>query len=176
MKEKGWFKVHRKIVESDIFNGNPYALKFWIWLLASAAYEDVEVEKRGRYITLERGDVCATLSEMAAVVFGDSSQHSKNRIGNIISNMKNNGYINTETNSYFTVIHVEKYGFYQNLGEAKSTVKSTLKSTPKSTVKPTVLEKATYLEKKNKEETERKEPLSEAEIDAEWDALEGELV
>ena len=172
MKEKGWFKVHRKIVESDIFNGNPYALKFWIWLLASAAYKETEIEKRGRYVTLERGDVCATLMEMAKVVYGDTSQRSKNRIGNIISNMKINGYINTETNSSYTLIHIENYGFYQNLGDEKSTVESTVKSTPKSTVKPTVLEKPTIYKKKNKEGDQEFLPLSEAE----WDALDGELV
>ena len=172
MREKGWFKVHRKLLEDDIFNGNPYALKFLLWLLASAAYEETEIQKRGRYVTLERGDVCATLMEMAKAVFGDTSQQSKNRIANIISNMKINGYINTETNSSYTLIHIEKYGFYQNLGDSKSTVESTLKSTPKSTVKPTVSEKPTIYKKKNKEEAEKNLSLSEAE----WDALEGKLV
>ena len=116
--------------------------------------------------------MCATLMEMAKVVYGDTSQRSKNRIGNIISNMKINGYINTETNSSYTLIHIENYGFYQNLGDEKSTVESTVKSTPKSTVKPTVSEKPTIYKKKNKEGDQEFLPLSEAE----WDALEGELV
>lgn len=172
MREKGWFKVHRKLLEDDIFNGNPYALKFWIWLLASAAYEETEIEKRGRYVTLERGDVCATQMEMAKAIYGDTSKRSKNRIANTISNMKNSGYISTETNSSYTLIHIEKYGFYQNLGGAESAVKSAPKSAPKSAVKQAVSDVPTIFNKKNKEGTEENLPLSEAE----WDALEGKLV
>lgn len=172
MKEKGWFKVHRKIVESDIFNGNPYALKFWIWLLASAAYKDTEIEKRGRYVTLERGDVCATQMEMAKAIYGDASKQSKNRIANTISNMKNSGYISTETNSSYTLIHIENYGFYQNLGDAESAVKSAPKSAHKSAAKQAVSDVPTIFNKKNKEEDGEILPLSEAE----WDAMEGELV
>lgn len=172
MKEKGWFKVHRKIVESDIFNGNPYALKFWIWLLASAAYKDTEIEKRGRYVTLERGDVCATQTEMAKAIYGDTSKRSKNRIANTISNMKNSGYISTETSSSYTLIHIENYGFYQNLGDSESAVKSAPKSAPKSAVKSAVSEEPTLFNKKNKEDDGEILPLSEAE----WDAMEGELV
>lgn len=172
MKEKGWFKVHRKLLEDDIFNGNPYALKFWIWLLASAAYEETEIEKRGRYVTLERGDVCATQMEMAKAIYGDASKKSKGKIASTISSMKKSGYISTETSSYYTLIHIEKYWFYQNLGDADSAVKSAPKSAPKSAVKQAVSEVPTIFNKKNKEGTEENLPLSEAE----WDALEGKLV
>ena len=175
MSKKGWVKLHRKIVDSDIFNGNPYALKFWIWLLASAAHEDTEIEKRGRYLTLESGEVCSTRREMAVAIFGDDSQRSRNRIGNIIFNMEINGYINTKTNSLYTLIHIEKWENYQSSTNQKSTVKSTPKSTVKSTEKSTLLEKPTFIKEEIKKESEEK-PLSEAEIDAEWDALEGELV
>lgn len=38
---EGFFKVHRKILESNIFD-NPVALKVFIWCLAKATYKERE--------------------------------------------------------------------------------------------------------------------------------------
>lgn len=34
----GWIKLHRKIIESSVFD-NPHILKMWIWSLSKASHQ-----------------------------------------------------------------------------------------------------------------------------------------
>lgn len=51
---EGWFKLHRKIIESPVFE-NEKALKVWIWCLGKAAYKDTTALVGNQAIHLKAG-------------------------------------------------------------------------------------------------------------------------
>ena len=54
---EGFFKVHRKILESNIFD-NPIALKVFIWCLAKATYKDRRTIIGTQIVNLDTRSVC----------------------------------------------------------------------------------------------------------------------
>lgn len=51
---EGWFKVHRKIINSPIFH-NDKALKVWIWCLSKATYKDYTTLVGNQIVNLKAG-------------------------------------------------------------------------------------------------------------------------
>ena len=54
---EGYFKVHRKILESNIFD-NPVALKVFIWCLAKATYKDRSTIIGTQIVNLDARSIC----------------------------------------------------------------------------------------------------------------------
>ena len=51
MIDTGWIKVHRQIIESEIWSKPPLYLKIWMYLLMKAQYADYKQLKRGQLFT-----------------------------------------------------------------------------------------------------------------------------
>ena len=51
---EGWFRLHRKIIESPVFE-NDKALKLWIWCLSKASYKDTTTLVGNQVVQLKAG-------------------------------------------------------------------------------------------------------------------------
>jgi len=54
MKNQGWIKLHRKLIESTIFSSEK-GLKIWVWCLLKANHEDNQVFKGRNKINIKAG-------------------------------------------------------------------------------------------------------------------------
>lgn len=58
--KKGWIRLHRKLLENDIFKSkSPIGLKIWIAILLSASHQPYKIRRSdGDEVMLEPGDFC----------------------------------------------------------------------------------------------------------------------
>jgi uncharacterized phage protein (TIGR02220 family) len=58
MENKGWIKLHRKIVDNPLWLSEPFTkAQAWVDLLLLANHKDGHIRKRGVLVTVERGQV-----------------------------------------------------------------------------------------------------------------------
>lgn len=108
MRNDTWVKLYRKIVDSDIFE-NPGLLKFWIWCLCKASVDERVVRVGTKKVELQRGQF----------VFGRSSasvtlKMAESTVYKYLGLLERDGMISTNRNNRYTIVTIEKWGFYQN--------------------------------------------------------------
>lgn len=107
MGNEGWVKLHRKILDSDIFE-NPNLLKFWLWCLCKASVEKRIVRIGTKTIELKKGQFVFGRRTAAVAL-----KMSESTVYKYLGQLEEDGMINTDRNNRFTVITIEKWGFYQ---------------------------------------------------------------
>lgn len=66
--EKGWIKLHRKILDCDIFAGEPFSkMQAWIYLLLMANHEPKEIRFGYEKVVIERGQFHTSERKLASV-------------------------------------------------------------------------------------------------------------
>lgn len=165
---EGYFKLHRKILESQVF-AHQTALKIWIWCLAKASYKD-------RFIPLKIGRGETTVKLLAGqFVFGRFKAEEElgidgSTIYKWIQKFASEGFdmITVESNNQYSIITICNWKEYQVNGEEKeqpSNNQVTTKEQPSNTNKNiyTVseeekekIQKENFLLKKQKEEEDEK--------------------
>ena len=138
--DNGWIKLHRKLLDSEIF-ASQIGLKIWIWCLLKASH-------KGRFIPIKigKGETTVTV-EKGAFIFG---RHSAERELNIngstvykwVQKLQNMGMINIESNNQYSIITICNYMDYQRVDEEQVTAKEqpsnnqvTAKEQPRNTYK-----------------------------------------
>lgn len=150
-----WIKVHRKLLDSDVF-ANPDTLKIWIWLLLKANYKD-------RTISLKTGkgyeDV---LVKRGKVLFGRNKAEeflhmSSSKIYRHIQKLESLGKVSVKSNNHYSIITICKYELYQSLKEdnEQPVVQPTTQPIVQPMTLPTTL--PTNTPKKDNKEEEGKE-------------------
>ena len=56
----GWYAVRRGITKHPIFHKKPERLAVWMWLLDNACWKPTEYDIKGKTITVQRGQICAS--------------------------------------------------------------------------------------------------------------------
>lgn len=107
MGNEGWVKLHRKILDSNIFE-SPNLLKFWIWCLCKASVEKRIVRVGTKTIELQKGQFIFGRRTAAITL-----KMSESTVYKYLGQLEKDGMINTNRNSKFTVVTIEKWGFYQ---------------------------------------------------------------
>lgn len=108
MAKDGWIKLHRKILDSDIFT-NPNLLKFWIWCLCKATHEPIKQRVGLQVVELKPGQFIFG-REKAALELG----MTKTTTYRYLMRLQDEQILSIKVNSKFTVVNVEKWGFYQS--------------------------------------------------------------
>ena len=103
MANEGFIKLYRKMLEWGWYDDGPTKDVF-IHLLLIASYED----KFYRGITLERGQVVATSSEI-----GKQTGLSRQQIRTAISKLISTNEVTTSRHGNFTVFTIKNYADYQ---------------------------------------------------------------
>ena len=61
----GWICSHRKKWDHPLFKGNALYAGLWDWMICKAAWEKTRFDVKGKTLTLDRGQLCVSLSYMA---------------------------------------------------------------------------------------------------------------
>jgi hypothetical protein len=106
---EGYVKIHRSIWKSKHFDREPFTQReAFIWMISHAAWRDEKTRRRGRPITLKRGQLIATIREMA-----ESWQWSRGKVERFFIQLKTENLIETTSESLVTVITICNYEKYQ---------------------------------------------------------------
>lgn len=108
MARDGWIKLHRKILDSDIFT-NPNLLKFWIWCLCKATHEPIKQRVGLQVVELKPGQFIFG-REKAALELG----MTKATAYRYLMRLQDEQILSIKVSSKFSVVNVEKWGFYQS--------------------------------------------------------------
>ena len=103
----GWIKLHRKIIDSAVFE-NPKILKLWIWCLCKASHKGYESMVGNQIVVLQEGQF----------IFGRKKASSELKIKEsmvykYIKLLEKLEMINIKSNNKFSIITIEKWAFYQ---------------------------------------------------------------
>lgn len=120
---EGYFKVHRKILDSQVF-AHQTALKIWIWCLAKVTYKE-------RFISIKIGKGETTISiKPGQFIFGRfKAEEELNIDGSTIYKWIQKfasdefGMINIESNNQYSIITICNWIEYQNITEEEVTTK-----------------------------------------------------
>jgi hypothetical protein len=113
MEELGWIKLHRRLIDSEIFTSEK-GLKVWIWCLLRANHTDTEIFFGLKKIHLFAGQF----------VFGrDSASNdlkmSSSTVRNWMGVLKKDSYIDIQPTNKYSIVTVLNYTKFQNLDSKK---------------------------------------------------------
>ena len=103
----GWIKLHRKIIDSAVFE-NPKILKLWIWCLCKASHKGYETMVGNQIVVLQEGQF----------IFGREKASyelkiKESMVYKYIKLLEKLEMINIKSNNKFSIITIEKWAFYQ---------------------------------------------------------------
>ena len=106
----GYIKIYRKIEDSAIWNEKPYdRLHAWIWLLLHANYKEMELNYKGKTVTIQRGQLVTSYDKLA-----EAWGWSRNKVIRFTTWLTTEGMIAKNGYTNGTTITIENYAFYQD--------------------------------------------------------------
>ena len=120
---EGYFKIHRKILDSQVF-AHPIALKIWVWMLARAGYSDRFVPFK-----INRGETIIKL-QPGQFIFGrlkaeDELNIDGSTIYKWIQKFASEDFdmISIKSNHHYTIVTINHWEQYQNGDTNQGTAK-----------------------------------------------------
>jgi hypothetical protein len=108
----GWFKLYRKLMESERWLREPFTVgQAWVDLLAMAAYEPTEKTIRGIQVACDRGQIVTSAREL-----GERWKWGRGATERFLNGLQNEQQIEQQKNNLSTVITVVNYEWYQGDG------------------------------------------------------------
>ena len=104
---EGWIRLHRKLLESGIFQ-NEKLLKVWIWCLLKATHKEHTQLVGMQRIKLEKGQFIFGRKKAA-----EELKMSENMVYRYMMFLKDEGNIDIKANNKYSVVTIEKWGEYQ---------------------------------------------------------------
>lgn len=107
--DKGWIKIHRKIMDWDWYNDD-VTKAIYLHLLLTVNYE----KKSWRGITIEPGERVISINGLA-----EETQHSKQQTRTALEKLKATQEITLTPTHKYTIVKVLNYRLYQGLDESE---------------------------------------------------------
>lgn len=115
MKNKGYIKIHRELLDSEVF-AKRSDLKIWLWLLLKASYkvryQEVKAGRGFSTVKLEEGDLLFGRMSAEEELHLDGSM-----IYRTLKKFEDNGMIFQKTNNQYTIISIANWEEYQGEDE-----------------------------------------------------------
>jgi hypothetical protein len=156
----GWFKIYRKLTDSDLWLSEKFTRgQAWVDLIGLANFKDSFFYKRGVKIDLNRGELA-----YSEVALSKRWQWSRTKVRSFLNDLEKEHQIEQQKNNVTTVIKVINYHLYQDeeqqkeqqngqqVGQQKNSKLDTKKTAEEQQAGH---QKNTY--KESKEEEEKKE-------------------
>ena len=124
MSDWGWIKLHRKVTLNWIWE-NPEYLKAWIDLMMMANHEP-----RKKLINNNLVEIGTGQRDLSVRFLSDRWKWSPNKVSRFLRNLKNDGMVNTATDTGQTIITICNYETYQANIKLTDTATNTLTNTP----------------------------------------------
>lgn len=122
--KQGWIKLHRKLMESSVFE-NPKLLKTWIWCLCKASHTEHEVIVGRQVVDLQPGQfVFGRLKAAEVLKMNDRTVYDYMKM------LEKMEMLRINSNNKFSVVTIENWVFYQEEEEGfqhQITQQSTIK-------------------------------------------------
>lgn len=157
---KGWIKLHRRLVSSDIFQ-NEKLLKVFIYCLLKATHKEQSILVGLQTVDLKQGQFVFGRSRAASEL-----NMKESTVWKYIKFLEKVKSISLKSNNKFTIITVENWADYQSLDddeEQQSNNKVTSKKQQNNTNKNVKNDKNDK-EEKNKKNNSRKQVFDESSI------------
>lgn len=117
-EQKGWIKIHKKIIDSAVWS-DPLRLKAWIHILVSANYEDKDWFTNGRLVRVQRGQYITSIRKLK-----EAWGCSERTVRRILEQFEELGMIEVQTPlKRYTLLTVVKYSDFQDKGHTKGDIK-----------------------------------------------------
>lgn len=118
---RGFIKVHRKLWQSAIFDGQAFDRRSaWLWMLSEARFEPGIKYVDGREIYLSRGQFTASLRFMA-----NAWGWKKDAVGRLLGRFETATMIETSTETGIYVITICNYERFQGQEDVDATDSAT---------------------------------------------------
>lgn len=105
--DNGWIKLYRKSLESEVFK-DADLWHLWCRLLAMASYDKKRVVIGSQVVELNPGQ-CIVGRKMLAKL----EKRGEQKIRNLLKMLEELQMISVKTTNRFTLVTIEKWGFYQ---------------------------------------------------------------
>ena len=109
MSDKGWVKIHRKMLDNPVVMKDPDHLAVWMYLLLEAAHENHPTIFGGKKLVLKPGQLITGRKKIAKKM--GIEEHKVDRI---IKLLKNEQQIERRATPYGSVITIVEWDKYQN--------------------------------------------------------------
>ena len=128
----GWIRLHRKILDSDIWaDEEPFNRRSaWLDLLLTANHKDRTMIFDGHKIMIQRGQILTSVRKLSTR-WNRSVKWTMGTL-NLLEELE---MIKRESDNRKTVITIVNYGKYQDMGNTEDNTEETLSDTQKDTVR-----------------------------------------
>ena len=109
MNEKGWIKLHRKVLDNPVVCRDSDHLAIWIYLLLNATHEDYETWFGGKKITLHPGQLVTGRKIIAKTL-----RISEAKTQRVLTCLENEHQIEQQTTTKGRVISLLNWSRYQD--------------------------------------------------------------
>lgn len=107
----GFFVMHRGWRDSPVFRGEFSRGDAWVWLIENACWKPTKFDVKGKTITLERGQLCASRDYLAKVWGWSSSA-----VERFLARLQTEQMIGRETGQGKSIVTISNYAKYQDVG------------------------------------------------------------
>lgn len=154
MADKGWIKLHRSIMDNELYMIKPFdKCRAWIDLLLLAEHKTHKGMWRGNMVEFRRGDVCISIQALS-VRWG----WSRKKTAHFLEQLEGMGMVHLNAHRKRTTITIIKWASYQDRGTSDGTSKRTSKDTTEGTSKDT--SEGTYLKNGKNDKENKEEPAA----------------
>ena len=130
---KGWIKLYRKMLDSDLWLGEKFTRgQAWVDLIALARFQRGHVRLKGVRIDLARGDL-----SFSEVSLADRWKWSRGKVRRFLAELERDQQIVQRKTNATTVLTIVNYELYQSRDTANETLDDTANETANSTANGT---------------------------------------
>ncbi len=109
---EGWISLHRGWRDNPIFRGEFSRADAWVWMIENACWKPARFDIKGKIVTLERGQLCASRDRLASV-WG----WSPSAVERFLTRLQTEHMIGRETGHGKSIITICNYAKYQDRAE-----------------------------------------------------------
>lgn len=107
----GFFIMHRGWRDNPVFRGDFSRGEAWVWLIENACWKPTKFDVKGKTITLERGQLCASRDYLAKVWGWSASA-----VERFLTRLQTEQMIGRETGQGKSIVTISNYAKYQDVG------------------------------------------------------------
>lgn len=129
MAEKGWIKLHRKLLDCWIWQVKPYdKARAWVDLLLLTMHHDKKIIIDDKPVVISRGSYFISRGKLA-----DRWGWSIKKVDAYLKSLENENMVTTTRTKKGTTITIVNYGEYQVEGTTQDTTEDTIQGTTQDT-------------------------------------------
>ena len=126
---KGWFALHRKVFDCDLFAGEKFSHReAWIYLISRVAQNEKTILVDGKPLTLEPGEFHTSIEKLASA-WG----WNRKTVARYLSIFENEGMLTQKRTTKGTTLKLTNYGLYDVKNADGWTTKGTTERTTERT-------------------------------------------